>query len=121
MITSMTDRYEIRTYLPGFSAVGLKSWDEFILCDANDHFYTVPTVPLTSQHLKPFDFVLNSVGIHRDDRLAGKIKWYIQPIVFGGSPLDKKNETWITLDQHVEAVKWWNAKYCQVQGTVTKS
>lgn len=51
-----------------------------------------------------------------DSRLAGKIKWYIKPLIFGGDPESEDNLTWLPHDQHIDLVTWWNAKYREVQG-----
>ena len=52
------------------------------------------------------------------DRLADKIKWYVQPLIFGENPQSTQNLTWITLDQHIEAVRRrWNTKYRELKGS----
>jgi hypothetical protein len=32
----------------------------------------------------------------------------IQPIIVGGSPTDPANKTFLTREQHIEAVRYWN-------------
>jgi len=49
-----------------------------------------------------------------DDRYAGRIKWYIQPIVFGGNPASEENVAWIDIKKHQEFVIWWNEEYRQL-------
>jgi hypothetical protein len=72
---------------------------------------TVPTVPLAASHLAQLDLGIDSIQLQPDNRFRGILKWYITPLVFGGNPTDKDNITWITLDQHVDLVKWWNDQY----------
>jgi hypothetical protein len=112
---SMTARYNAAIFLPGYTIAGLKGWDDFIVRDSAQQFYTVSTVPLAAKHLKPFTFDIDVSALRPDSRLTDKIKWYVQPLVFGGDPQSEQNMTWITLDQHTEAVKWWNAKYRELQ------
>ena len=112
---AMTARYDATGFLPGYIIDGLKGWDDFIVHDTAHRFYTVPTVPLAAQHLRPFDFDIDLSALRPDSRVADRIKWYVQPLVFGGDPKSEKNIAWLTLDQHVDAVKWWNAKYRRIQ------
>jgi len=35
----------------------------------------------------------------------------LKPIGFGGDPSAKDNMVWLSLDEHVQAVKWWNKFY----------
>lgn len=32
----------------------------------------------------------------------------VQPIILGGSPTDPANKTYLTREQHIEAVRYWN-------------
>lgn len=49
------------------------------------------------------------------ERVRGKLKWYTKPRMLGGSASDESNVMWVTLDQHVELVKWWNDRYQKLQ------
>jgi hypothetical protein len=112
---AMTERYAIVNYLPDYMILGLKSWDDFIVCDARKQFFTVPSVPLDAKYLQPFGLKFDVSKLLPDPRLPGKIRWFIKPLVFGGDPSAESNTKWITLDEHVEAVKWWNELYRDVQ------
>jgi hypothetical protein len=100
-----TRDYAIAERIPGYYVAGLRSWDYFILCDASSRYFTVPTVPATTDEVKPYALPSGSVVLDSDSRYCGKIKWYITPIIFGGSPSDPENLTWINLGQHTEAVR----------------
>jgi hypothetical protein len=39
---------------------------------------------------------------------AGKEIFEIQPVILGGSPDDPNNKTFLTREQHIEAVRFWN-------------
>jgi len=91
--------------------VGLKGWDDFIVRDADGRISTIPTVPLDKQYLAPTTVSLNGNGLIPDARITGKIKWYTKPVVFDGDPASPDNMCWITLDQHIQTVKWWNQMY----------
>jgi hypothetical protein len=108
-------RYGLSEYLPGYVAVGLKGWDDFILCDTNAKYYTVPTVPLSKEEITPYAFPAETLKLESDERFEKKIKWYVTPIVFGGSPTDKGNIVWITHEEHAEFVRWWNKLYFEVK------
>jgi hypothetical protein len=107
----LTEEYGVGHFLPGYTVVGLCGWDDFIVSGANSQLFTVPTVPIKTESLKPFEFNADVSALRPDDRVAGKIKWYIQPIVFGGDPNDGKNLTWISMSEHFKAVSYWNRLY----------
>ena len=77
---SMTARYNATAFLPGYTIYGLKGWDDFIVRDSAQQFYTVPTVPLAANHLKPFAFDIDPSALRSDSRLTDRIKWYLQPL-----------------------------------------
>jgi hypothetical protein len=113
----LTTAYGLADYLPGYFIVGLKGWDDFILCDLDGQYFLVPTVPLERSNLESFHFPALPLRLESDDRFTGKIKWYKLPIKFGGNPSAEENMAWLSQTQHVEAVKWWNKLY---QEEVTK-
>jgi hypothetical protein len=107
----LTAIYGLAEYLPAYSIVGLRGWDDFILSDQHGQYFLVPTVPLEQASLVPFCFPAESMRLESDDRYTTKIKWYVQPIRFGGDPAAKENIVWLSQDEHVQAVKWWNKFY----------
>jgi hypothetical protein len=113
-VAKITLRYEIGAYLPGYTIVGLRGWDDFLLRDHNGRLFTVPTVPADPKYLAPFASNIDIGSIKTDDRYMGKIKWYVKPVVFGGDAKSTENIAWVNLDQHIEAVKWWNQTYRKV-------
>ena len=100
--------------LPGYRIFGLRGWDDFVVQDAANRSYSIPTVPLDLQCLSPFSIPPN-VMLRKDERFEGKIKWYINPIVFGGDPKAEDNITWVSHEQHAQLVRWWNNLYRSVQ------
>jgi hypothetical protein len=32
----------------------------------------------------------------------------VTPVILGGDPVDPQNKTWLTRQQHFEAVRYWN-------------
>jgi hypothetical protein len=32
----------------------------------------------------------------------------ITPVILGGDPADPQNKTWVTRQQHIEMVRYWN-------------
>lgn len=112
---SLGERYGLGTALPGLALVGLKGWDDFVVRDSGGGLFTVPTVPLDGEYLALLAAVPEAAALKQDSRFGGKIKWYIKPVAFGGDPVDQANMKWITLDQHVELVKWFNDLYRQLK------
>ena len=110
-VQPLTERYSLGSWLPGFTVLGLKGWDSFIVRDQDGVLFVVPTVPAISRYLQPLPAPIARDALRRDSRWEGKIKWWIQPIVFGGDPGDAKNVAWVSLDQHAQLVRWWNEKY----------
>ena len=108
---SATHRYATHVYLPGFSVVGLCGWDDLLVCDASARLFTVPAVPCEARYLAVFPEASLSLPLQQDQRLAGKIKWYVKPLVFGGDPDADDNMIWVSHEQHAELVRWWNDVY----------
>jgi hypothetical protein len=104
-------KYGIHGYLPGYRILGLRGWDDFIVRDATGCVYTVPSVPMASRYLSAWTVPADSELLKPDLRFTGKIKWYTKPIVFGGDPSDPNNILWISHEQHMQVVTWWNSKY----------
>lgn len=114
-ISTASNRYAISELLPGFEVIGLCGWDDFVVRDAVGRTYTVPAVVPDVRHLSPFVRPSDQAALHCDNRFTGKIKWYVKPIVFGGSPDLGENIAWVSHEQHAQMVKWWNEKYRQTK------
>ena len=103
---SMTSGYGISRLLPGHTVVALVGWDDFIVRDEVGRLFRVPTVPLSAKYVEPFRPLPDLDELTSDERYAGKIKWYVQSIAFGGSPNAEENMTWVDVTNHQELV-WW--------------
>lgn len=114
-----SQRYEIGKYLTGFTIVGLRSWDDFLVIGTDGGPAIVPTVPLDASYVTPLEIVIDPHRLQPDERFRGMVKWYKSPIVFGGNPTDQDNVAWIPLDAHVDLVKYWNGMYKSVQSRTT--
>lgn len=112
--------YRFDQFLPGYTLVGLKDWDDFIVINQAGVMLTLPTVPLDASYAAPFALP-RQISLEPDSRLIGKIKWYLTPLVFGGDPRDKANLTWITHEQHAELVAWWNEQHKLAKGQKSDS
>ncbi|HLP86112.1 MAG TPA: hypothetical protein VK157_17295 [Phycisphaerales bacterium] len=108
---ALSARYDIGKYLPGYTITGLLGWDDFIVKGDDGRYWTLPTMPCSADHIAPLKLDIDAGRVVADERFRGKLKWYTTPLVFGGSPADESNVIWVTLDQHVELVKWWNDRY----------
>jgi hypothetical protein len=103
--------YRIQQYIPGYQILGLRSWDDFIVRDAGGGIFTVPTVPMDRQYLATWKLPAESALLTADLRFTGRIKWYTKPLVFGGGANDPANTLWVSREQHMQLVTWWNARY----------
>jgi len=110
----LTELYGISESIPEFIIVGLLGWDDFILCNKNDEYYRVPTVPAIKENLEPFTFPESPMKLESSPKYQKRIKWYIKPIVFGGSPEDPENMRWISIEEHSKLVKFWNNTYREI-------
>jgi hypothetical protein len=109
-IEELTSAYELNEGLPDFEVIGLLGWDDLIVRKVDGSLWHVPSIPADPQYLEPLD--LNLEGeLQTDERFTSKIKWYVTPIIFGGSPKTDENGTWISLANHCQAVAFWNRTY----------
>lgn len=111
----MARLYALSYSFADFQIVGLIGWDDFILCDGQGLLFRVPTIPAVVEEMKPLALVIDPSRVVPDVRFTNRVMWYVQPIVFGGNPEKGDNMTWITLEQHAELVRWWNAKYIEMK------
>jgi hypothetical protein len=109
--SSLEAAYALSEFLPGYRLVGLRGWDDFIVADSVGGLFTVPTVPLSTNYLEPLNPEDIQGDIKPEPQLKNKIKWYIQPLIFGGEGKLGNNLTWVTVEQHTMAVKFWNERY----------
>lgn len=103
--------YGLVDFLPGYRLVGLRNWDDFVIRDEEGRYFKIPTVPLAPEQREPFEFAVEVSALEKDGRFENKVKWYLQPLVFGGDPQGLDNLAWVTHEQHRELVKWWAAFY----------
>lgn len=103
--------YLLSELLPGYKLVGLRGWDDFIVGDNAGHLFTVPTVPVSTTCLAPFQLPSEDQAWKEDERCRGKIKWHVKPLLFGGDPTSHQNQAWINHDQHAQLVQYWNNMY----------
>jgi hypothetical protein len=113
----LTVSYGIQSHLPGYQLLGLRSWDDFIVADEDGQLFTVPCVPLAEQYVSRCAHLPQPASLVPDERFAGRIKWYVTPIIFGGDPQLGDNVIWVPLEKHVELVIWWNARYYEAKAT----
>ena len=97
---------------------GLIGWDDFLIKNTSGEIFSVPTIPLLARYIEPLNF--QQLTLEADENYKGKIKWYIKPLVFGGDPGADNNLAWLTHEDHVKAVKWWNKKYIESVNDITE-
>ena len=70
--SAASESYNIAGSLPGFAILGLCGWDDFIVRDLSGAVFTVPTVPLDREHLKPFDLPLAGVTFEPENETRNR-------------------------------------------------
>ena len=107
----ITELYGISEYLPDYTVVGLRGWDDFIVADSQGRLFGIPTLPLDPKGLTPFVVQIDPAALKPDQRFTKKVKWYVKPILFGGDWRANENIAWLSLEEHAELVRWWNKFY----------
>ncbi len=114
-LASASERYAISKWLPGYTVVGLRGWDDLIVKDGVGQTHSIPAVPLDLQYMAAFVVPGSKHDLEDDQpRYAGKIKWYVKPIVFGGE-VNNENTIWINHTEHAGLVNFWNRLYWHVK------
>ena len=72
--------YRFDHHLPGYTLLGLRGWDDFIVINSSGVIFTIPTLPLDASYAAPFALP-QQISLEPDERFAGKIKWYTKPLV----------------------------------------
>jgi hypothetical protein len=116
-ISAGAGRYAVDVALPGFELIGLRSWDDFIVRDQNHEYFIVPTIPFERGELTPFQMPNGALDLDPDERFAGRIKWYVKPLKFGGDPEIGDNLVWVSHEEHARLVRWWNELYRSTTAT----
>jgi hypothetical protein len=115
-ISDACARYDIEQHLPGFTVLGLRGWDDLIVRDQRAQVFAVPTVPIEERYLDALDIGSRQASmLESDERFKDRIKWYVTPLVFGGSAEADSNIVWVDHSQHGELVRWWNARYRELK------
>ena len=110
-IEAATARYRLSEFLPQYQIVGIAGWDDFLVRDPSGRTLRIPTVPIDVQYLEPFDSAEPLPLLQSDARFTGQIKWYVQPLIFGGAAEDESNIIWVSHELHAQLVVWWNQQY----------
>jgi hypothetical protein len=114
-VATVTDRYAFSRLLPGYQVLGLCGWEDFIVRDSQGKTFSIPTVPLHPQYLAPYIIPEGLGNLSPDAQFAGRIKWYVKPVVFGGDSTIGENVTCVSLEEHTQLVRWWNDLYRSVK------
>jgi hypothetical protein len=119
-VANLSELYAFSEILPGYQALSLRGWDDFIVQDSQRRTCFIPTVPLDPKYLTPVTIPVRRDNLHPDARFRGRIKWYVKPIVFGGDPGLGENVSWVSLEEHARLVRWWNNLYRWANNTTEK-
>jgi len=56
----------------------------------------------------------------RRRRPVGLELFDIKPVILGGDPNDPENKAWLTREQHIEAVRYWNRIIAEYRANPTQ-
>jgi hypothetical protein len=73
--------------------------------------FRVPTIPIAAKEKSEWPHEIEPAELKPDGRLAGKVKWYVKPVVFGGDANPGTNLIRISHQDHIQGVKYWNQVY----------
>lgn len=117
-IQQKEEGYEINRFLPGYSLLGMVGWDYFLVMDReNQRLFRIPTIPIVLTEKQAWNHKIDLEALKPDGRFQGKVKWYLKPIVFGGDPNPGNNMTWISHEDHVQAMNI-GTRYIQTQSPI---
>jgi len=114
-VPTASERYFIERWLPGYEVIGLRSWDDLLIRNSAGQVFSAPCVPLSADYMSPVATLPRADALSSDTRHSGQIKWYVQPLVFAGSPTDSSNVQWVSHEHHGQLVVWWNERYLQLK------
>ncbi len=101
--------YSLDSYIEGYELLGIKGWNDFILLK-DGQLFSCPTVPIDTAYIELLNGDVLPGCLQSSSDLKGKIKWYIKPLIFGGS-VGKSNEQWVDFELHMKLVNYWNNQY----------
>jgi len=119
--------YQVETNLPGYLIFASDGGGESYGFYLNEPFlvYKIPFIPMVDEYkvlvAKNADEFFKALGaaapmkhMSREKRKDYEI-FEIQPIIFGGSPTDKRNKIIVDRNKHFELVRFWNKKYRELK------
>lgn len=59
--------------------------------------------------------MMNNLRGSRQQRAADTELFEITPVAVGGDPLDAANKVWLSREQHIQAVRFWNNLILQLR------
>ncbi len=125
-LLSLNQAYQVSSFAPGLVVFGSDGGGEAFGFDIRQkplEIVQIPFIPMDFQYaealgrsflefLHALEGVADGDGPPKINREAiGKEVHDIQPIVFGGSPTDRKNKALVTLEEHAELCVFWNRIY----------
>ncbi|WP_218191712.1 SMI1/KNR4 family protein [Pseudomonas sp. B28(2017)] len=120
-LVSLNHKYEVEHYAPGiflFGSTGSGDAWGFDLRANPPTVVRIPFVGMAAGHVETvansFSELLQLSASHPTPSLkpasehAGMELFEIQPIIFGGDPVDPANKEWKSREEHIQLVRFWN-------------
>ena len=126
-LLSLNEVYQVKTFAPGLVIFGSNGDGEAFGFDTHPdpiEIVQIPFIPMDFQYANPsgkslVEFLHALEEMNPGDgsppeierSVVGKEVHEIQPIIFGGSPVDDKNQALVPSEQHAKLSVFWNQVY----------
>ena len=128
-LIALNQAFMVKDFAPGLFIFGSTGGGEAFTFDTRNSpasIVEIPFIPMDIKYAKVLgktilDFFIALSGQSKNETphainmdLIGKEVHEIQPIVFGGNPVDPKNKTFLIPEDYAKLVVWWNKQYQKV-------
>jgi hypothetical protein len=125
----LNQAFMITDFAPGFFIFGSTGGGEAFAFDTKSKPFSIVKIPFIPMDVKYaellgttiYDFFVSlsrqssNIIPHAINKTAvGKEIHEIQPVVFGGDPVDVKNKILLSSEDYAKVVVWWNRKYQEI-------
>jgi len=133
-IVALNQAYGVDEFAKGLIIFGSNGGGEAFAFDtrnASVAIVQIPFIPMDFKYLRNYGGTLyeclrqlqsksqqadKDLGPLPNPTALGKEIHEIQPIVFGGDPIDSQNKVLLSPEEYAPYVVWWNRKYREVKG-----
>ena len=131
LLASLNLTARIQHFVPSVTLFGSSGGGEayVVSCSGRVRYLQIPFIPLSLKYAKDlagtFEDLLDALGGRgwrsrpqrpANPKLIGHEIHEIQPVIFGGDPVDPKNKDLVSIDTYMQLIAWWNDQYRNAAG-----